>query len=541
MPVPNTSDAILAGFVQRVRQLNTLPAVALRILDLTRNPRVNVEELQQCVESDRALAGKVLRVVNRSLFSLPKPVGDLSQAISMIGIERLKMLVLSFSLPMQATGPLQPDLLQRYWRGALLKSLAARELAEGVWKVPGDEAFVAGLLQDVGLLVLVQDLGDSYGKFLRSVWSAGDDPRALELGVLGFDHVQLTSCLLSDWGFPANLVRGIAAPYDVSELLERPFMQRTLPQILCLAELISRFLINRQDHCFHELLHAGERFVGLTLQQLQEVFVQLDQKAPQLAEDLLLPWTDEAGYLSLPCESYDRQGEALNEMASQPHLLRSPAVSLAKDQRVHTRARSLEHGPSCSSNATARTVTSEVLPQPPEIRLPTNRVASPADAVPRSSTNLVTALSAVVGNCRHSRVPVSLTLIQLDNCEALSLHRRASRIPELIEDIKSFLDHVTDCDRAWIFQLTSSRIGLIQSRLDRQESTRVARQVLDEVRNWSHRDPHCPVQLSVSIGLSSVPLPPRNLPVQEMIEAAERCLHGVQLSGGDGLKSIDIF
>ena len=176
--------------------LPSLPAVAMQVLELTRDEDVKVAEIASCVQNDPALTTKILRVVNSSLFGLSRKVTDLNRALAMLGTKPLKLLVLGFSLPDELLSDLESDVLARYWRHTLIKAVAAREISEMVWDLPGDEAFIAGLLQDIGMLVLIQDLGPSYVTFLDRVWSEGGDLAALETSTLGFDHAVLSARLL---------------------------------------------------------------------------------------------------------------------------------------------------------------------------------------------------------------------------------------------------------------------------------------------------------------------------------------------------------
>src|SRR5687768_15634427 len=91
---PSTLDRI----VDRCGRLYSLPVVAMRVLELTTSPTVNVKALKDCIENDPALTSKVLRVVNSSLFGLSREVTNLNQALALLGTTPLKLLVLGFSL-----------------------------------------------------------------------------------------------------------------------------------------------------------------------------------------------------------------------------------------------------------------------------------------------------------------------------------------------------------------------------------------------------------------------------------------------------------
>ncbi len=108
----------LNRFVTKAEQLYTLPAVAVQVLQLTSQPQVELQALQECLENDPALTAKILRVVNSSLFSLTRSVSDLSQALAMLGTKPLKLLVLGFSLPEKLFIGMGGDILRRYWPDA---------------------------------------------------------------------------------------------------------------------------------------------------------------------------------------------------------------------------------------------------------------------------------------------------------------------------------------------------------------------------------------------------------------------------------------
>ena len=225
------STGVLRQLVERARALYSLPNVAARVLELTAKPQVDVRALKECLEHDPALVAKILRVVNSSLFGASRKITDLNQALALLGVKPLKLLVLGFSLPKELWSGVEAQVLARYWRRSLVKAVAAREFSERLWLVPGDEAFIAGLLQDVGMLVLIQDLGESYTHFLDRVQGERGNLASLEATTLGFDHAVLSARLLAHWGLPEELVRAVGLPAGSERLAALPPNERTLPRL----------------------------------------------------------------------------------------------------------------------------------------------------------------------------------------------------------------------------------------------------------------------------------------------------------------------
>ena len=177
----NEHDLALGRLASRACQLYTLPGVAMQVLQLTSNPTVDTRALKECIEADPALTAKVLRVVNSSLFGLSRAVSDMSQALALLGIKPLKLLVLTFSLPHGLFADVGAATLGWYWRHTLTKAVAAREIGRIVGSSSGDEAFTAALLQDLGVLLLLQELGQSYLDVLEKVIAEGGDLSAAEI------------------------------------------------------------------------------------------------------------------------------------------------------------------------------------------------------------------------------------------------------------------------------------------------------------------------------------------------------------------------
>jgi HD-like signal output (HDOD) protein len=141
-----TSSSIIERLLQKANRLYTLPAIAMKVVELTSEPKVNAAALRDCVEKDPALTAKILRVVNSSMFGLSRHVNDLNQAVALLGTKPLKLLVLGFSLPDELSSGVEAEVLGQYWRHTLIKAVAARQISEQLFGVPGDDAYLGGLL-----------------------------------------------------------------------------------------------------------------------------------------------------------------------------------------------------------------------------------------------------------------------------------------------------------------------------------------------------------------------------------------------------------
>ncbi|MFT5526125.1 MAG: GGDEF domain-containing protein, partial [Pirellulaceae bacterium] len=149
-------------------------------------------------------------------------------------------------------------------------------------------------------------------------------------------------------------------------------------------------------------------------------------------------------------------------------------------------------------------------------------------------------LSKAMISCNQSRCPFSLALLQFDNYERIvsTLGREATigltgRMGEVIHRL---VDGEAVC-----FPTSERRFAMLLEDCDRQDAVRWLRHLSSDLNDWLQEKAHLlRTTVTVSIGLASMAVPPKNFPCEDLIEAAERCLSGAQLQGGDALKSIDL-
>lgn len=220
----STIDRVLA-----CPTLPSLPAVAVEVLALTRSPSVSLTDISRVVQNDPGIAAKILKTVNSSFYGLQQPCSRLDRAMSYLGLQAVKSLVLGFSL-VDATsrvgkGP-NTD-LKRHWRRTIFAAAAARQIAQMTRVADADECFTATLFQDIGVLACVAALGDEYASTLAT---APDDHDLLcrhEREVFPFDHTTVGAELAKRWKLPdvfAEVIRKHHAP-DSSGLNHAPVVR----------------------------------------------------------------------------------------------------------------------------------------------------------------------------------------------------------------------------------------------------------------------------------------------------------------------------
>jgi diguanylate cyclase (GGDEF)-like protein len=552
--------ATLERFSHRAQTLFSLPCVAAEVLELTRDPQVDAGRLKQCIERDPALTVKLLRVVNSSLFGLGQPVADLGQALALLGTKPLKLLVLGFSLPDGLYRGLTGTFLVRYWRHTLIKAVAAREISEEVWRVAGDEAFLAGLLQDLGMLVLVQEMGAPYARFVTGARETGADLCELERAALGFDHHELTARLLAHWNMPEALVAAAACrtPEAVARLHPT---HKALFHVLRLADLLATFLSDGRPEVLQYLLHAAWQDHGLSVERLQALVVTLQQKVQGLAEVLSLELPRGRDYGEVLSQAHARLGHVAAEAAADllgqacqhPHPDQPEAALWADAQTLADAAAAAagrdERRPAASPDPLAAPghVRSDAIR--PEARAIRGKPPTPGQGEASSRAAIAVLLSdqrqaleervqtAAVA-CRAARQPLALLLVELDGFEELTRATGLDTARRLVRMLEACCKAVAP--QAQCLETRPGCLALVVPNEDRASAVTLATTIAHRLRAIKPPTAGEPAAaISVSIGVAAVATPARNFSAEDLIQSAQRCLFAAQSAGGGAVKSIE--
>src|SRR5579862_7728930 len=152
--------------LQRLREcpnLPSLPAIAIQVLELAKKSDVDIAEIARIISRDPALSGKILKTVNSSFYQRSQHVSTISHALAILGLQSVKTLVLGFSLVSNLTRNKSKGFKHlTYWKRSVFSATAARTIAAKANLVQQEEAFLAALLMDIGMLVLDLVIGEPY-------------------------------------------------------------------------------------------------------------------------------------------------------------------------------------------------------------------------------------------------------------------------------------------------------------------------------------------------------------------------------------------
>ena len=541
----------LDRLAHQAEQLYSLPAVALEVLRLAGQPQVDPRQIKLCLESDPALASRILKVVNSSLFGLSRQVSDLQQAIALLGLKPLKALLLGFSLPPQLLDTEHTAALQKYWQHALLKGLACRLLEQYVNPTDDEEAFVAGLLQDVGVLALLQQLGENYASLYLQAAERGKNLLQTESTTLGFDHLALSARLMALWRLPPTLCQAVAVPPLESAVAHAPPQCRQLCQILHLAELLTCYIEQPGEADLAKLLMISERYFQFGPVRLHALLKELAPHFESLAKTLAVELPSGPGSHELLLAAHRRLATITADMV--PELLAAQKQSddgaaleailnstreLQQTAASATRPPVEQHKP-IERRADGASEIRTPLSSPPRKIAPapaTQNTAHRAAADP----GLLGRLAGVLQICRQQRSPVTLALLQIDHLSDAQFICGVQSSALFLERFRRHLAEATG-GLGPCLQLNSGHYALLWGDVNRSDALATLRTVQHSLPAWQEESmPADNVHLSLSAGVATLALPSRNFPPQDLVTVAERCLDAAQLAGGNQLKSIEL-
>ncbi len=213
------------------------PHSAMKIAELSPKPDVTNKELVAAIETDPAFSVRLLKRVNSAAYSSGSPIADLSDAVTRLGRREITELAM-IQATASAFDKMESKLMQTttFWSHSRTVALLARQIAQKNSEAR-DLAFIAGLLHDIGLLIMFHELPDTMIDVLEL--SLEDDDISLveaELDICGFNHAELGSELAHRWNLPESLIMSIKYHHNPEEA---PEYQATVASVALANEIES--------------------------------------------------------------------------------------------------------------------------------------------------------------------------------------------------------------------------------------------------------------------------------------------------------------
>jgi diguanylate cyclase (GGDEF)-like protein len=473
------------------------PGVATHIIQLARDPDIEMGKVAKALSMDSALSVKVLRIANSPLYAQRRKSENLRQALVVLGLNATLTLALSFTLVKSLRSAKSNGLDHNfYWRRALIAATAARSLGDAMHHPLGEEIFLAGLLQDVGMLALDQAVPDLY----RNDPGVQHDHVLLavqESARLKVDHAHVGGWLMKTWNLPERLYQAISHSHtldfsftaDAAQIFER-----------CVAlsgPVADLFLVDPAKRLFAETALAAERSLGLDKMSFGQV---LGTVGSMMSETEALFETD---LLT------KHNPEVILEQAREVLMLRS-LHALREINMLRAAA---------DTSAT----------RPGEFEDESRRD-------PLTGAYTRAHLEHFVGQefetAAHHKGPISVAIVELDNFKQLSSTFGNAAGEEVLKATARLLRGNTR-DTDFIARYGGEEFVVVLPATDAATADRVCERIVLAFRNTAHTLGSQHARVTVSVGCATHATPTRFDSADELIKAADQALYDAKTRGRD--------
>jgi putative nucleotidyltransferase with HDIG domain len=204
----NPSDTSAARIAEVVGDLPAMPHIAAQVLEKLSDDDVNPKEINELITRDQALAARVLKVANSPFYGASRSIATLKDAVMFMGFDSIRALIMTAVLKsMYAKVGLAEKLL---WEHSVGCGLAARKIAEQIRYRFKDEAYLAGLMHDVGKTALFLHAPDDMRQIMEGVYNDGLDFFEAEQSRFGFNHALVGGAIAANWRFTSGIEDAIA-------------------------------------------------------------------------------------------------------------------------------------------------------------------------------------------------------------------------------------------------------------------------------------------------------------------------------------------
>lgn len=202
----------LTRVISKMTSLPTLPSIYIDLIELMKSPVFSMAQVGEIISRDIGLTARILQVINSAYFGLRKRITNPSQAAALLGIDTVRALVLSINV----FNPKEMRLLEDYgleslWNHSFNTGMIARQIAltEDMELFEIDDSLMAGMLHDIGILILLANQPEEYKEVLELTASEGMKIYEAEQSVFNTNHAEIGGFLLKLWGFPDDVIEAV--------------------------------------------------------------------------------------------------------------------------------------------------------------------------------------------------------------------------------------------------------------------------------------------------------------------------------------------
>lgn len=201
----------LEQIVANLEDIKVLPEIINKIIALTEDPDSTIQDMEKVILRDQVLTTKILRLANSAYYGYARKISTISQATILLGFQAIKSIALASTVRTYFKSELKGYSLEKndLWNQSQTCAIVSRFIAKSVNYPNPEEAYIAGLLRDIGKTVLSQHLEEEYSQVIEKIQGSNVSFLDAEKEILGFDHAEIGEKVAEKWNLPKALVDAI--------------------------------------------------------------------------------------------------------------------------------------------------------------------------------------------------------------------------------------------------------------------------------------------------------------------------------------------
>jgi len=238
-----TPQELVSGVVRLV----SLPEVCIRVNEMMDDPVVNATDIGKVIAQDASLTARLLKIVNSAFYGFQARIDTVSRAVTVIGLRELRGLVLAASA-VESFSKLPNDVLNlvNFWRHSVYCGVVAQLLAQKCNVLHSERLFIAGLLHDIGKLVITNKMVKESREVIKRVEQKKIFGFEAEQAILGFDHAEVGGELLKEWNMPESLCNSVKYHHRPRAAIE-PSIEICIVHIANIMTIMAEHGVNESD------------------------------------------------------------------------------------------------------------------------------------------------------------------------------------------------------------------------------------------------------------------------------------------------------
>jgi putative nucleotidyltransferase with HDIG domain len=237
-------DLIKTRILNKMQDIKSFPQFVLETMKKLNDPESNAADVAQSLSRDEGLVLRILKLANSAAYGMTRNISNISEAIALLGYKSVSNIVLAATVYSAMDKGLSGYALDRgeLWRHSLMVAYTSRHLAKLTEKVSTEDAYVGGLLHDIGKVILNDYVRFGYGIIVKMVEEKHIPFTEAETQVLGFDHAAIGEILIEKWEMPEFYRIAVAYHHKPNELPEDKMQYQPLLDVVTLANTICLML-----------------------------------------------------------------------------------------------------------------------------------------------------------------------------------------------------------------------------------------------------------------------------------------------------------